>query len=314
MLVRKPDGTVVRVRRPAAALVNNGIAPATNTTLTKPSTDKTMPSIIVPLLASKTTAEPSRPLQSSSPERLQGASTLPELEHTVDDVRKRKRRVNRIYNMLHKTASVYPSDLTNADDLLDHDDMSIGSNSGHDSQDSDNDSQHRGKHHASDAKDNKSLKSRLSHDGEGGSHTATTLGASNARSAAKTLAGATKTNVKAAEMSVFRPRADSDVEKRQLPKSTAGPEIETINDKTAQGGASTSFKGASLGGNPALQVTEKEVCNTDSAEEAKKPRKRAPRELGRRTSKLAQGVAWGIALSCPILFISMSIPALSCIR
>jgi len=214
--------------------------------------------------------------------------------------------------VLSKTASLIPSEHLRSDGHgHDHDDdYSVGSHSDYDSRDSDNDSRDGDHHEATGGKDkhrsSASIKSRNSHDDGDNTHLKPTMNASHATSAAKTLASATKVKVKAADNSVFKPRADSIEMKELSPKATAAlavPEIETTNEKSGLSEPSSS-KGTALGSKPGMQVTEKEVCNTDSAEETKKPRRRAPRELGRRTSRLASGVAWGIALSCPILFIS----------
>jgi len=289
MLVKKPDGTVVRVKRPGAAQNTAGESTIAPSAANESSAGTALPTIQVhSSQATKPTVLKDQPI-----------SSLPQLEHSVDDVRKRKRRVNRTYNILSKTASLYPSDLTTSEGHhFDHDDLSVGSNSDYDSHDSDNDSKHGGHLGGSRDKDNRQNSNASEDHGK--------LGAPNAKTAAQTMARATGPNAKAAEMSVFKPRADSLDLKKPAAKPAAAPEIETMNEKTREmQPQASSAKPTGSGSKPGVGVSEKEVYPTDSAEEdKKKPRRREPRELGRRTSKLAQGVAWGVALSFPILFIS----------
>jgi hypothetical protein len=112
---------------------------------------------------------------------------------------------------------------------------------------------------------------------------------------AKLAAGGVKVKVKRAKKSVYRPgevgSSDEDEYYDEKMPASSADDISAMKERTF---TSDDKKGG-------IQVSEKEV--------KPKPLKKRPskgRQLQRRTSRLAQGVAWSIAFFFPLLFMSMS--------
>lgn len=121
--------------------------------------------------------------------------------------------------------------------------------------------------------------------------------AASSRELAKLAAGGIKTKSKRAKRSVYRPgeKGSSD-EESDLDEKLPSASVDTISTVKER---STTTGSKAFDEKTGLEISEKEIKPV-------KKRSSKGRRLQRRTSRLAQGVAWSIALFFPLLFMSKS--------
>lgn len=115
---------------------------------------------------------------------------------------------------------------------------------------------------------------------------------------AKLAAGGMKTKAKRVKRSVYRPGDTGSSDESDLDEkspSSSADNIGTVKEKM------TTEDNKAFDEKSGLEITEKEI----------KPVKKRPtkgRKLQRRSSRLAQGISWGIALFFPLLFLGKPLP------
>lgn len=143
-----------------------------------------------------------------------------------------------------------------------------------------------GVHESDNDSDNSSADSQHSHKGPS---------SASSKQLAKLAAGGVKVKVKKAKKSVYKPGeagSSEDEDFNEKNPSSSVDEIMTVKKDDM-------VVGKGLEGKNGVQVSEKEI----------KPLKKRPskgRQLQRRTSRLAQGIAWSIALFFPLLFLILA--------